>query len=65
MIPKSIAPNDKRFTGVSVISMQTNANRREKGMANDDMAAARKLPKSKLRRVKTTIVPSSSVFFTV
>ena len=45
--------------------MQTNANRREKGMANDDMAAARKLPNSKLRIAKTTIVPSNRVFLTV
>ena len=64
-IPKSIAPNDNRFAGISVTCIRIKAINRDNGMVKATSNAPRQFPKKRISTSTTNTIPSKSVCETV
>ena len=65
IIPKSIAPNDNRFAGISKLYIQINAVTKAIGMVMATIKAARILPRKNSNTSVTRPMPYNSVSPTV
>ena len=64
-IPKSNAPSDSRFAGMSLSSRQLAANSSEKGIVSATMMAPRAFPRNSNRMMITRTMPSVRLCSTV
>ena len=65
MIPKSMAPSDRRLAGISVRYIRIKAISKDTGMVIETSNAPRQLPKNKISTITTNAIPIKSVWETV
>ena len=65
MIPKSMAPSDRRLAGISVRCIRIKAISKDTGMVIETSNAPRQLPKNKISTITTNAIPINSVWETV
>ena len=65
MIPKSIAPSERRLAGIPRSVRPMNVASSERGMITATIAAARTLPRNKSSTAPTSMAPSSKFLNTV